>query len=257
LLAVACLSAFEAGCTVDGGVIGIAPDGSGRAPRRLNGTSIQSAEVNAVITGNFRPLIGRGGIEACMAISREDVPTNYVESVLLGAAVGTVVLAAIGAAAGAVLTAPRGGDGAVYGAMAGAALGGWSGTDDGLRTAEQKENFALQIARYDCQIQAAAMENASLKGAGDRLQVSVANLTGQLDQLEEEYANRRMGRAEAQKELNDIDDATASLRHQLAVMKDNADKLTQYASSTESSARGPDLALDPMRVASLNKEIAE
>jgi hypothetical protein len=258
LLAAACLGAFEAGCTADGGVIGMAPEGDSTAARRLNDGSIQSTDAaGAVVTGNFRPLIDRNGAGACMEISEDDVPTNYVETVLLGAVVGTVVLAAIGAAAGAVLTAPRGGDGAIYGAMAGAALGGWSGTENGLRTAEQKENFAVQIARYECQIQAAAMENASLKGAGDRLQASVAGLTSQLDQLEQDYANRRMTRAQAQKELNDIDDATASLQHRLSVMKDSTEKLAQDADSTEASAKGADFALDPARVASLEQEIAE
>jgi hypothetical protein len=115
----------------------------------------------------------------------------------------------------------------------------------------------VQIARYECQIQAAAMENASLKAAGDRLQVSDASLASRLDQLEQDYANKRMSRAQAQKELNDIDDATASLRHRLAVMTDSAGKFAQNAASTETSARGGELALDPSRVASLEREIAE
>jgi chromosome segregation ATPase len=126
-----------------------------------------------------------------------------------------------------------------------------------VRTAEQKENFALQLARYDCQIQAAAMENESLKGASDRLRVSVDSLTGQLDQLEEDYANKRLNRAQAQKELNDIDDASASLKHRLVAMQDGADKFQQYSSSTADLAKGTDLAIDQARVASLDRQIAE
>jgi uncharacterized protein (DUF3084 family) len=192
-----------------------------------------------------------------MAITDKDVPTNYVETVLLGAAVGTVLFAALGAAVGAVVTAPRGGDGAIYGAVAGAALGAGLGTGDGMKTAEQKQNFAIQLARYDCQIQAASMDNESLKGASDRLRTSVDTLTEQLDRLEEDYANKRMNRAQAQKELNDIDDATASLKHRLVAMKEGADQYQQYSSKIEGMARGTDMAIDQARLASLDGQIAE
>jgi hypothetical protein len=249
---------FEAGCTTDGGMIGLAPDGSSDVPR--HGSSVSTPTTNdaasAVVSGNFKPLIARNGVEACMAISEEDVPTNYVETVLLGAAVWTVLLAALGAATGAVLTGGQG-NGAAAGAVAGAALGGGFGAADGVRTAEQKANFALQMARYDCQIQAAEMENASLKGAGGRLRDSVDTLTGQLDSLEQDYADKRMSRAQAQKELNDIDDAAASLEHRLVAMKEGADKFQQYASSTESLAKGVDMAIDQARIASLDRQIAE
>jgi chromosome segregation ATPase len=191
-----------------------------------------------------------------MSISEEDVPTNYVETVVLGAAVGTVLLAALGAAAGAILTGGRA-EGAAYGAATGAALGAGLGTADGLKTAEQKQNFAIQLARYDCQIQAAEMENDSLSGASERLRASVDGLTSQLDQLEVDYANKRMSRAQVQKELNDIDDASASLRRRLVVMKDGADRFQQYSASTEGMARGTDMAIDQARSASLDRQIAE
>jgi chromosome segregation ATPase len=191
-----------------------------------------------------------------MAISSDDVPTNYVETVLLGAAVGTVVFAAVGATVGAVLTAPRGGDGAVYGAVAGATLGLGLGTGDGMKIAEQKENFAVQQARYDCQIQAAQIENEGLSGASSRLKGAVDALSVQLDQLEHEYADKRMSRAQAQKELNDIDDAAASLKHRLVVMRDGAAKFQQYASATADLAKGTDMAIDEARLNSLDQQIA-
>jgi hypothetical protein len=236
----------------------MAPEGSNSAPRSGNGPSVQSSDAaGAVVSGNFKPLITRRGVEACMAISKDDVPTNYVETVLLGAAAWTVLLAAVGAAAGAVLTAPSGGNGAVYGAVAGAALGAGVGTGEGMRTAEQKENFAIQLARYDCQIQAAQMENASLQGASDRLRTSVDNLTGQLDQLEQDYADKRMSRVQAQKELNDIDDAAASLKYRLTAMQTGADRYQQYSSSTENLAKGVDMAIDAARLGSLDHQITE
>jgi hypothetical protein len=257
LLAAACLSAFEAGCTTDGGVIGMAPEGSGSRSHRSGSSAVQSTDAaSAVASGNFKPLINRKGVEGCMAISKEDVPTNYVETVLLGAAFWAVLLGAAGAAVGAVATGGQG-NGAAAGAIAGAALGGGFGAADGVRTAEQKANFALQLARYDCQIEAAEMENASLKGAGDRLKTSVDVLTTQLDQLEADYANKRMNRVQAQKELNDIDDASASLKHRLVAMKEGADKFQQYSSSTESLAKGADLAIDEARMASLDRQIAK
>jgi predicted nucleic acid-binding Zn-ribbon protein len=257
LLAVACLSAFEAGCTTNGAMIGMAPDGSSSTSASSDDTDDQSIDAaSAVSSGNFRPLIGRKGAEACTAISEEDVPTNYVETVALGAAVGTVLLAVLGAAAGAILTGGRG-EGAAYGAAAGAAVGAGFGAADGARTAEQKQAFAVELARYDCNIQAAEMENESLKGAGDRLRGSVDNLARQLDQLEEDYAHKRMNKAQALKELNDIDDASASLKHRLVVMKEGTGKFQQYASSTEKLAMGTEMAIDDARFASLNGQITE
>jgi hypothetical protein len=258
LLAAACVSAFESGCTTNGGVIGMAPDGSSSTASHPGSTaSVQSTDAaSAVESGNFKPLITRQGVEGCMAISEEDVPTNYVETVILGTAFWTVVLGAAGAALGAVVTGGQG-NGAAAGAIAGGALGAGIGADSGVRTAEQKENFALQLARYDCQIQAAEMENESLKGSSDRLRVSVDTLTSQLDQLEADYANKRLTRAQAQKELNDIDDASASLQHRLVAMKDGADKFQQFSASTEDLAKGTDLAIDQARVASLDRQIAE
>jgi hypothetical protein len=257
LLAVACLSAFEAGCTTNGAMIGMAPAGSSSAAASSSNADDQSTDAaSAVSSGNFRPLIGRNGVGACTAISEEDVPTNYVETVFLGAAVGTVLLAALGAAAGAVLTGGNG-DGAAYGAAAGAALGAGFGTADGVRTADEKQKFAVELARYDCHIQAAEMENDSLKGAGDRLRTSVDSLSRQLDQLEDDYANKRMTKAQALKELNDIDDASASLQHRLVVMKEGTGGYQQYASSTEHLAMGTEMAIDDARLASLNGQIAE
>lgn len=262
LLAVACVSALQTGCTTDGGMIGMAPEGSRSAPKNSSngdsntGNSQSSTAAAAVSSGNFAPLINKGGVAACMSITEKDVPTNYWETVGLGAVVGTVLLALVGAAAGAVLTGGQG-DGAAAGAIAGAAMGAGLGTADGVQTAEQKQKFAIQMARYDCQIQAAEMENGSLKGAGERLQASVGTLTRQLDQLEEDYANKRLTRVQAQKELNDIDDASASLKRRMVAMNGNTEKFEQYAASTEQLARGTQNAIDQARVSALDSQIAE
>jgi hypothetical protein len=257
MLAVACLAAFEAGCTSDGGVIGMAPDGSTTTSGRSNaGDDEVSDTTNAVVTGNFKPLINKGGVAACMSITEKDVPTNYWETVGLGAAVGTVLLAVLGAAAGVIITGGRA-DGAIYGAAAGAAAGAGLGAADGARTAEQKRNFAIQLARYDCQIQAAEMESVSLRDTSNRLSTSVATLGQQLDQLEQDYANKRMNRAQAQKELNDIDDNSAALKRRLVAMKESTGKYEQFSASTESLAKGTDMAIDLARKASLESQIEE
>ncbi|WP_395020545.1 hypothetical protein [Dongia sp.] len=258
LLAVACLSAFEAGCTTDGGVIGMAPAGSGSSARASTSSAGDdvSATSAAVVSGNYKPLINKSGVSACMAISADDVPTNYWETVALGAAVGTVLLAVLGAAAGAVLSGGRA-DGAAYGAAAGAAVGLGFGSADGAATAEQKQNYAVQLARYECQTQAAEIENASLRGTGDRLTTSVASLTQQLDQLEADYANKRMNRVQAQKELNDIDDAAADVKRRIGGLKEGATQFRQYAASTESMSRGVEMALDDARAGVLEREITE
>jgi hypothetical protein len=262
LLAVACVSAFQTACTTDGGMVGMAPEGSRSAPKSNGngdsntGSGQSSSAADAVSSGDFAPLINKGGVAACMSITEKDVPINYWETVGLGAVVGTVLLALVGAAAGAVLTGGQG-DGAAAGAIAGAAMGAGLGTADGVQTAEQKQRFAVQMARYDCQIQAADMENGSLKGAGERLQASVGALSRQLDQLEQDYANKRLTRAQAQKELNDIDDAAASLKHRLVAMNEDTDKFEQYAASTEQLAQGTQNAIDQARVSALDSQIAE
>src|SRR5256885_9853919 len=47
----------------------------------------------------------------------------------------------------------------------------------GVQTAEQKKFYAVQLARYDCQLEAAQAENAGLKDSGEKLQASVDTLT--------------------------------------------------------------------------------
>jgi phage shock protein A len=257
MLAVACLSALEAGCTTDGGVIGMAPDGASSTHRASSSASDDVSDTTAaVVSGNFKPLINKSGVSACMAITEKDVPTNYWETVAWGAAFGTVLLAVLGAAAGAILTGGRG-EGAAYGAAAGAAVGAGWGAVDGAETAEQKQQYAVQLARYECQTQAAEIENESLRGTGDRLKNSVASLTEQLDQLEADYADKRMNRVQAQKELNDIDDAAADLQRRIAGLKQGASQFRQYASSTESMAKGVQMAMDDARAGVLEREISE
>jgi phage shock protein A len=257
LLAVACLSAFEAGCTTDGGMIGMAPEGSPGTTQASTGSNDDVTDTAAAVSsGNYRPLINKSGVAGCMAISEKDVPTNYWETVAWGAVAGAVLLAVLGAAAGAVLSGGRG-EGAAYGAAAGAAVGAGFGTADGVETAEQKQQYAVQLARYECQTQAAEIENDSLRGAGARLNSSVASLTQQLDQLEADYANKRMTRAQAQKELNDIDDASAGLQRRIVAMKENTGQYRQYAASTENLAKGIAAALDDARAGVLERAIAE
>jgi hypothetical protein len=256
LLAVACLSAFEAGCTTNGGMIGVAPEGSSSTSQASSSSDDGSDTAAAVSSGDFKTLINKSGVAGCMTISEKDVPTNYWETVAWGAVAGAVLLAILGAAAGAVLSGGSGG-GAAYGAAAGAAVGAGFGTADGVQTAEQKQQYAVQLARYECQTQAAEIENDSLRGAGDRLNSSVDSLAQQLDQLEADYANKRMTRAQAQKELNDIDDASAGLQRRIVAMKENTGQYRQYAASTENMAKGVAAALDDARAGVLEREITE
>lgn len=258
LLAVACVSALEAGCTTEGQMIGMAPNGTASAPSGNNASSssANASVADAVSSGDFKPLINRSGVAGCMTITEDQVPTNYFETVGLGTAAGAVLLALLGAAAGAVLSGGDGGaaaQGAIIGGVAGAGLGAASG----VQTAEQKQAYAVQLARYDCQIQAAEMENGSLSSSSARLQASVDDLTKQLDQLEDDYANKRMNRAQALKELNDIDDSSASLQHRLVAMRENTDQFQQYAASTQQMAQGTQRAIDQARISSLDQKIAE
>src|SRR5215510_13575964 len=96
LLAVACLSAMQAGCTTDGGMIGMAPEGSSPASQSSSSADQEPVTAaDAVDSGDFKALIDKGGVQACMDIKEEDVPTNYWETVAWGAAAGTVLLAIV------------------------------------------------------------------------------------------------------------------------------------------------------------------
>jgi len=257
MLAVACLSAFEAGCTTDGNMVGMAPSGTGSVSRATSNAGDDVPDTKAAVeSGNFKPLINKSGVAACMAITKDDVPTNYWETVAWGSVAGAVLLAILGAAAGVVLSGGQA-DGAIYGAAAGGAAGAGLGAVDGAQTAEEKQNYAVQLARYECQTQAAEIENASLRGTGDRLKSSVDSLAQQLDQLEQDYAMKRMNRVQAQKELNDIDDASADLQRRIVAMKEGTGKFRQYAASTESMAKGVAMALDDARAGVLDREITE
>lgn len=244
LLAAACISALQGGC-------------SSTNPGGNNTGGMQSSSYDDEIqSGNFARLIHDKGVSGCMTITEDQVPTNYFETVGVATAAGAVLLALLGAAAGAMLS---GGDGhaAAQGAIIGGVAGAGLGAVSGVQTAEQKKFYALQLARYDCQLQAAQSENAGLKSSGERLQASVDTLTRQLDQLEDDYANKRLTRAQAQKELNDIDDSSAGLKNRMAAMKSNTDQYQQYAAKTQQLAQGTQRAIDDARVDALDNQIAE
>jgi chromosome segregation ATPase len=126
-----------------------------------------------------------------------------------------------------------------------------------VQTAEQKKFYAVQLARYDCQLEAAQSENASLESASKQLQASVGTLTRQLDQLEDDYANKRLTRVQAQKELSDIDASSAALKTRMAAMKSDTDKYQQYSAKTQQLAQGTQKAIDDARVDALDDQIAE
>jgi hypothetical protein len=216
----------------------------------------QASYPSKVQTGNFESQVNANGVAGCMSITEDQVPVNYFETVGVATAAGGILLALVGAAAGAMMSENRGrgaAQGAIIGGVAGAGLGAMSG----VQTAEQKKYYAVQLARYDCQLEAARTENANLAAASERLQASVDTLTGQLDQLEDDYANKRLTKAQAQEELADIDASAAGLKNRLVAMKADTDQYQQYAAQTQQMAQGTQRTIDEARVDELDRQIAD
>jgi hypothetical protein len=279
LLAAACISTLQGGCSWSSGgpppgydpnrSAGMKPAGQSPQPQQASYSKptqsgpvqsgpVQSGPVQSgpVQSGNVGSQVKADGVAGCMSITEDQVPVNYFETVGVATAAGGILLALLGAGAGALMSEDRGrgaANGAIIGGVAGLGLGAVSG----VQTAEQKKHYAVQLARYDCQLEAARTENASLAAASERLQASVDTLTGQLDQLEDDYANKRLTKAQAQEELADIDASAAGLKTRLVAMKADTDQYQQYAAQTQQMAQGTRKAIDEARVDELDRQIAD
>jgi chromosome segregation ATPase len=192
-----------------------------------------------------------------MNINEDQVPVNYFETVGVATAAGSVLLALLGAAAGALMSSKNRGQGAAQGAIIGGVAGAGLGAVSGVQTAEQKKYYAVQLARYDCQLEAARAENAELTRASQSLQASVGTLTRQLDQLEDDYANKRLTKVQAQQELAAIDESSAALKTRLVAMKADTDEYEKYAAQTQQQAQGTQRKIDEAKVDELDRQIAE
>ena len=262
LLAAACITAFQGGgCAYSSGgpPPGYDPNrGAGAKPgqqqsQQASHSGNQSANGQP---GNFSSVVKSGGVAACMNINEDQVPVNYFETVGVATVAGAFLAALLGAAAGAVLSKDPG-RGAATGAVIGGVAGGALGAASGVQTAEQKKYYAVQLARYDCQLEAARNENAKLKQSGEALQNSVDTLTGQLDQLENDYANKRITKAQAENELASIDESSAALKTRMASMKANSEEYEQLAAQTQQTAQGTRRKIDEARVDELDQQIAD
>jgi len=258
LLAAACVTAFQGGgCAYSSGgpPPGYDPNRQAGAKPAQQGQQAQKASTNPQ-AGNFSSVVQSKGLAGCMSITEDQVPVNYFETVGVATVAGAFLAALLGAATGALLSNDRGrgaATGAVIGGVAGGALGGASG----VQTAEQKKYYAVQLARYDCQLEAARNENANLKASGEALQNSVDTLTKQLDQLEDDYANKRITKAQAEKELAKIDADSAALKTRMNSMKANSEEYQQFASQTQDMAQGTRRKIDEARVDQLDQQIAD
>jgi hypothetical protein len=268
LLAVACISALQGGCSYSSGgpppgydpnrspgMKPAQPSQQGQQPQQGQVAEQASYKTNAP-AGNFGSVVKAKGLDGCMSITEDQVPVNYFETVGVATAAGGILLALLGAATGALMSKDRG-KGAAQGAIIGGVAGVGLGAMSGVQTAEQKKSYAVQLARYDCQLEAARAENDNLKNAGQKLQASVDTLTGQLDQLEDDYAQKRITKAQAQKELASIDESAAALKTRMASMKVDSEQYQQYAAQTQQMAQGSRGKIDEARVDELDNQIAD
>jgi hypothetical protein len=266
LLAAACITAFQGGgCAWSSGgpPPGYDPNRGagakpGQAQQASQSTNAQSGNTQSGSSqpGNFSSVVKSGGVAGCMNINEDQVPVNYFETVGVATVAGAFLAALLGAATGAVLSKDPG-KGAATGAVIGGVAGGALGAASGVQTAEQKKYYAVQLARYDCQLEAAKTENANLKASGEALQASVDTLTGQLDQLESDYANKRITKSQAEKELASIDESAAALKTRMASMKANSEEYEQFAAQTQQTAQGTRRKIDEARVDELDRQIAD
>jgi predicted RNase H-like nuclease (RuvC/YqgF family) len=260
LLAAACITAFQGGgCAYSSGgpPPGYDPNRSaGAKPASQQTQQAQKASANQNQSGNFGSVVKSGGVAACGNINEDQVPVNYFETVGVATVAGSFLLALLGAAAGAIVS-DNPGRGAATGAVIGGVAGAGLGAASGVQTAEQKKYYAVQLARYDCQLEAARTENANLKASGEALQNSVDTLTSQLDQLENDYANKRITKAQAEKELASIDASAAALKTRMASMKANSEEYEQLAAQTQQTAQGTRRKIDEARIDELDRQIAD
>ncbi len=268
LLAAACITAFQGGgCAWSSGgpppgydpnrSAGAKPAQQGQVQtQQTSNSQSQSTQSANAPSGNFGSVVKANGVAGCMNINEDQVPVNYFETVGVATVAGAFLAALLGAATGAILSKDHG-RGAATGAVIGGVAGGALGAASGVQTAEQKKYYAVQLARYDCQLEAAKSENANLKASGEALQASVDTLTHQLDQLEDDYANKRITKEQAQKELASIDESSAALKTRMASMKGDSEQYEQFAAQTQQSAQGTRRKIDEDRVDQLDREIAD
>jgi hypothetical protein len=194
------------------------------------------------------------GPAACMQINADNIDTNYGGTVAEGAAIWGLVGAAVGALAGA---ATGGGRGAATGAAIGAGAGGAYGAVSGVQTAEAKKRYAVQEAQLDCQIAAAKADNEKLAKLVTSMQAAVQQTEKKLADLESAYANKRMSKEQAQKELASVDESAAQIKRSVDAMKKRRDEYLQARDSTQNAANNSlNTAELDKQISDLNKQIA-
>src|SRR4051794_14275993 len=130
LLAAACISALQGGCSWSSGgpPPGYDPNRSaGAKPVQQTQQKEQGQPANHASSakngqsGNFGSVVNGRGVAGCMSITEDQVPVNYFETVGVATAAGGILLALLGAAAGAIMSKDSG-RGATQGAIIGGAV---------------------------------------------------------------------------------------------------------------------------------------
>lgn len=192
------------------------------------------------------------GPAACMQINADNIDTNYGGTVAEGAAIWGLVGAAVGALAGAATSNKKNrGSGAATGAAIGAGAGLAYGSISGVQTAEAKKRYAVQEAQLDCQITAAKADNEKLAKMVTSMQAAVQQTEKKLADLESAYANKRMTKEQAQKELASVDESAAQIQRSVDAMKKRRDEYLQARDSTQNAAN------NSLNTAELDKQISQ
>ncbi len=188
-----------------------------------------------------------GGPSDCMKITVDDVDTNYSATVI----VGTILGGAGGAIVGTLMAvATQDPTAIVTGAIAGAAIGTGMGAYSGVKTANSMEDYAVQEAQLDCQIEAAREDNERLSMLVEALRATVENTQLQLDDLETRYVAGRVSKDTALRELAAIDESTAQMNRSIASMKKRRDEYVDARTQTQNAAK------DSLNTAELDKQIS-
>ena len=205
---------------------------------------------------DFSQNVAQGGPEKCNKITQDDVDTDTARTTAEGAA----VWAGIGAVLGALLGVASGGNATQIGTAAaiGAGAGAVGGGVSGYGTAQQKNRYALQEARLNCQIEAAQEDNAKLDKLLSDLQSSIDYNVKQIDELQAEYNAKKVSADEAKAQLASIDSATSQMERTIAQLKE---RQLAYQTARDANNDAADKNLNTAEldknIEDLNKKIAE
>lgn len=165
-----------------------------------------------------------------------------------GVAAGALLGAMLGAATGAAVKGKKRGEGAAIGAAIGALAGGVAGGAAGAYYADKKRQYASAEMRLDAIIAELRQQNASLAALVESTRAVAADDRERLAAIERDLAAHRISRAQADRQLADIDANIRFLEQTVANLK-------RHEADWKEVAAHAIVDTGPMRMRELEAEI--